>query len=237
MSLRNLSIRSMNRVKLSTFNVRETKLPTGCDVMISGFRLICFPSNVKHYGNGFVIAPRMINRIHRFAKISDRVCLIQLKATPRKIITIINGYGPTLQRTERNEEEADAFYSDLFDAMKFAKSGLIFFTGDFNSKLGQREEKESFMGRYCRGHRNANGERLANFKNVGKGFRGRPRMMLPQRLHEDLKPMNEALSMSLEQEGLKLQTTRDLSTFREVAQNRKAWQLFVNSLILYNQNR
>ena len=75
------------------------------------------------------------------------------------------------------------------------------------------------------------------FKTVGKGFQGRPRMMLPQRLHEDLKHMNEALSTSLKLEGLKLQTTKDLNTFRDAAQDRKSWQLFVKTLILYNQNR
>ncbi len=183
----------MSKVKFSSFNVRglnshikkkclvedcrrygidlmaiqETKIAEGCDMMIDGYRLISIEAKCRHYGNGFVIAPRMVDRVHRFAKISERVSILQIKVSEcqgGKIMSFISGYGPTMQRVQKDEDEAEAFYSDLDRALKFSQSDLHFIGADFNSKLGQRREgEEMFMGKHCRGHRNSNGDFMARF--------------------------------------------------------------------------
>ncbi len=69
-----------------------------------------------------------------------------------------------------------------------------------------------------------------------KGFRGRPRMTLPHRMHADLQKMKEAIQVPYGEKGTQLKTSGDLKYFWEIAQDRKKWHAFVNTLVLYNQN-
>ena len=60
-------------MKIDFMALQESKIHDGCDLMMEGFRLI---SKVKQYGDGYLIAtaPRMINQIFRFKKISEALC-------------------------------------------------------------------------------------------------------------------------------------------------------------------
>ena len=208
----------MKKVKFSSFNVRglnshvkkkclvddyrrygidlmatqETKIAEGCDMMINGYRLISIQAKCLHYDNGYVIAPRMVDRVYQFAKISERVSILQIKVSEcqgGKIMSFICGYGPTMQRVQKDEDEAEAFYSDLDRALKFSQSDLHFIGADFNYKSGQRREGEQM------------------------GFIGRPRMTLTYRMHEDLQKMKDAMQVPFGEKGTQLKTSGDLNYF------------------------
>ena len=49
------------------------------DTNVNNCRLICLPTENKHYGNGFIVSNEWSERIHRYWKISDRISVIQLK--------------------------------------------------------------------------------------------------------------------------------------------------------------
>ena len=63
----------------------------------------------------------------------------------------------------RSAEETEAFYETLQQTIQRFRQQLFFILGDFNAKIGQRREGETFLGLYSRGYRNANGIRLRDF--------------------------------------------------------------------------
>ena len=70
-----------------------------------------------------------------------------------------------IKRTTAISEEAEEFYTTLHNVVSsFTSKDIFFIMGDFNSKLGMKEEYDRFMGAHGRGFRNSNGHIL--------GFRG-----------------------------------------------------------------
>ena len=61
--------------------LQETKIKDLNNYGINGSTVIAFHSDNKHYGNGFVIVKKQKNSIHKYWKVSDRICvlLLQLK--------------------------------------------------------------------------------------------------------------------------------------------------------------
>ena len=58
----------------------------------------------------------------------------------------------------------DGFYADLTKALsKLPQRDTTIILGDFNAKIGQRPDNESFLGQWGRGRRNRNGHILASF--------------------------------------------------------------------------
>ena len=54
-------------------------------------------------------------------------------------------------------------YKNLF-IDNYGKKTILFLCGDFNSKVGLRQnDSDTFIGKYSRGIRNSNGQLLANF--------------------------------------------------------------------------
>ena len=65
---------------------------------------------------------------------------------------------------------------------------------------------------------------LKKTEKESKGFRGRPRMTLPYRMHEYLQKMKEAIQIPFGEKGTQLKTSGDLIYFWEIAQDRKKWE-------------
>ena len=80
------------------------------------------------------------------------------------MLTLVNVYAPHSGLTAKHIEIQDDFFCDLANVIATnSSSALLYIAGDFNSKLGLREQDETFMGRHSRGHRNMNGEAMAHF--------------------------------------------------------------------------
>ena len=103
--------------------LQETKIANGAARTIKQHRLLCFESNSKHNGCGFLISKKWTNSIHRAWKVGDRICVVQIirdlvkrrNSTQDKtnIISVINVYAPTSKRSEERPEEKETFYDQL----------------------------------------------------------------------------------------------------------------------------
>ena len=69
----------MIKYKLDICCLQETKITNGVDTNINDHRLICIPTDCKHYGNGFIVSPKWKHNIHKYWKVSDRISVIQIK--------------------------------------------------------------------------------------------------------------------------------------------------------------
>ena len=82
------------------------------------------------------------------------------------IITIVNVYAPTSERTNKFPNEIKEFYAQLSKItsdLKKLSTSIVFIAGDFNSIVGKSTNVENCLGKYTTGVRNDNGKRLINF--------------------------------------------------------------------------
>ena len=82
------------------------------------------------------------------------------------MVNIINVYAPTSDKVEKNSTEIESLYGEvekLLTKFRKLKSSVTFIAGDFNSKVGKRENEETCMGRHSKGKRNKSGELLTTF--------------------------------------------------------------------------
>ena len=97
--------------KIDVLCLQETKISNGVDQNIRGNRLLCFPTKSRYYGCGFLIQSKWIDKVFRTWKVSDRICVLQVKIDvnlkkqqKQSLITIVNVYGPTLERAEKHPD-------------------------------------------------------------------------------------------------------------------------------------
>jgi exonuclease III len=126
-------VRDVNKYGVDICALQETKIKDAGEYCINGSTLITFESKSKHYGNGFVVSPKLKDKIHKFWRESDRICVLQLAETnykceikddlkvkivkqgtkPRNTINIINVYAPTSDRGKKFPAEVEKFYKQL----------------------------------------------------------------------------------------------------------------------------
>ena len=94
----------MVNYKLDICCLQETKLTNGMDININDHRLICIPTDCRHYGNGFIVSPKWKHNIHKNWKVSDRLAVIQLKLRDDEYVCEqVNGINIRLQKYKRNQ--------------------------------------------------------------------------------------------------------------------------------------
>ena len=78
-----------------------------------------------------------------------------------KLVTIINVYGPTSQRAEKDPDELDSFYTKLDETINsVGRSSILILAGYFNAKVGHKQQIDhTCIGNYSKGKRNHNGEK------------------------------------------------------------------------------
>ena len=79
------------------------------------------------------------------------------------MVNTINVYAPTSDKVEQNQEEVETLYTEvenLLSKFRKLKSSITLIGGDFNAKVGKRENEESCMGNHSKGIRNLSGKLL-----------------------------------------------------------------------------
>ena len=94
--------------------LQETKIKKGIDINVKNNRLICFPSEKSHYGNGFLIKSIWKENIHKFWKLSERICVLQLKMKHQLQDFISTLDGMKMKITKGNTN----IYKSKLDGMK-----------------------------------------------------------------------------------------------------------------------
>ena len=171
-----LLVNDAARYGMDIVALQETKCTKSQDLILhNGYRLLLIEQkHGRHYGLGFVIAPRMQKLVKSYSYISDRVAIltlqIQSKSGSNITYRIVNAYGPTLQRSTEDPISISNFYQSLTTAIDVPSRVELYLMGDFNSKLGrvtleecQQTDIRDHVGRYAVGTRNSNGEHLLNF--------------------------------------------------------------------------
>lgn len=115
-----------------------------------------------HRGVGFLVKTKLKSQIIGFEGISDRIAVIHINLPKyRKKWTIIQVYSPTEQATKT---EIDKFYDKLREATERYSENNLVLMGDFNAQVGvQIPGEEHIIGKYGRGKRSKNGEKLVEF--------------------------------------------------------------------------
>lgn len=112
-------------------------------------------------GVGFILHRQLVERIIEIKSVSARIIYLSLKLNSRYKMKIIQAYAPT---SASEEDEIETFYDELGEALRTRPAHYTLLTGDFNAKLGRKqEESENPLGKYGYGERNERGDRLLNF--------------------------------------------------------------------------
>lgn len=125
--------------------------------------------NTSHeHGVGLLIHKRLTDNIKCITSVSDRVIYVVLQITNRITIKVIQVYAPTGTALDL---EVENFYEDISKSIHENKSTYTIVTGDLNAKVGaDRDDTQTFIGKFGYGSRNSRGDMLVNFMEQEKLF-------------------------------------------------------------------
>jgi endonuclease/exonuclease/phosphatase family metal-dependent hydrolase len=124
--------------------------------------------NKRQSGVGFLINKSLANNVTEFKSVSDRLAFIILKINTNYSVKIVQVYAPT---TAYEDEEVEELYDELADIMDNKTTHYTIVMGDFNAKIGSRNQgEENVMGKFGFGTRNERGQRLIEFALGSKLF-------------------------------------------------------------------
>ncbi|KAI5640839.1 craniofacial development protein 2-like [Phthorimaea operculella] len=114
------------------------------------------------YGIGFLVHKKWKDNIKEFIAYSERIAVLKFRVSDKKLLTIIQAYAPTSAHTD---EEVEEFYVVLNRACDENKSAWRLLMGDFNAKVGIRQDSDNdaILGPHGLGLRNDRGIRLIQF--------------------------------------------------------------------------
>ena len=154
----------LEKIKWDVVGVSEVRKPgEECLKLRSGHTFFYRGSDSQAliHGVGLFIHKRWANRITHTKSISDRVLYVCLKINSMYSVKVIQAYAPT---STHDDEEVETFYEDIAKAMDENRSQYQYLVGDFNAKLGKREEdSEVSVGSFSYDRRNGRGDTLLNF--------------------------------------------------------------------------
>lgn len=111
-------------------------------------------------GVGCIINKNWEDKIINWTGWSERILTVELEMQEKEKITLIAVYGPD---ENEKKEVKDKFWEDLALITERSK-GKIFVAGDFNSRVGKRENNtETVIGKFGEDKRNNNGNRLIEY--------------------------------------------------------------------------
>ncbi|KAM9687584.1 craniofacial development protein 2-like [Trichechus inunguis] len=125
-------------------------------------------NTLKKNGVAFIIKKTISRSILKYNAVSDRLISIRLQGKPVNT-TIIQIYAPT---TNATDEEIEDFYKLLQSEIdQTCKKDALLITGDWNAKVGEKEEKP-VAGKFGLGDRDEAGDRMIEFCKTNDLFIG-----------------------------------------------------------------
>uniref|UniRef100_A0A914VF67 Endonuclease/exonuclease/phosphatase domain-containing protein n=1 Tax=Plectus sambesii TaxID=2011161 RepID=A0A914VF67_9BILA len=111
------------------------------------------PRNVG--GIGFIVSKEWSKSIGLLDVSRPRIGVLMINLQKQQTLRIIQVYAPT---SAADNKEIERFYDDLKEEIN-KRSTYLVIMGDFNAKVGRRQDNETFIGPFG-GDRNERGERL-----------------------------------------------------------------------------
>ena len=95
---------------------------------------------------------------------------MRIKVNNNLKVDILSVYAPTLNRSEKNHEIREKFYTKLDSILRNISNRYIaIIAGDFNAKTGSASKNKIYqavIGKYGKGQVNTNGTHLLNFSSI-----------------------------------------------------------------------
>ena len=126
--------------KMSAIAVQETHIKGYGTMKLTsntGKTYILYYSGSKNkLENGVgIILPSDVNA--EFDAIRERICKVRIKVNNNLKVYILSVYAPTVNRSEKNHESRENFYTKLYSILRnISNRHLVIRTGDFNVKTG-----------------------------------------------------------------------------------------------------
>ena len=114
----------------------------------------------RNSGVGFLINRKLKHNIIHFDSLSDRVTSLTIKLSRRYTLQIIQVYAPT---SSHSDEEVEEFYELVTQQLNKHNHHFKIVMGDFNAKIGKKQQNETTIGIHGLGTRNERGSRLIEF--------------------------------------------------------------------------
>ena len=150
------TIAEMTRLNIPILGISEMRWP-GTGLQRLETHTVFWPGEAANYhrnGVAFIVSNDLQKSVVGFLPVSDRVALLQIKASPCSI-TFIQVYAPT---SAADDVEMDRFYNDVNECVKAAKHDVVILMGDLNAKVGAGRVGE-VVGDFGLGVRNERGDR------------------------------------------------------------------------------
>ncbi|XP_062861160.1 craniofacial development protein 2-like [Trichomycterus rosablanca] len=147
----------MQRLNVDLLGISELHW-TGNGYFNSDNYTVFYSGNDKIRRNGvaFIANKAVTKAVRGFNAVNDRIISIRIDGKPCST-TILQAYAPT---TDAVEKDVENFFTDLQQAIdQIPAKDVIFITGDFNAKVGSREDLP-VVGKFGLGKRNDAGDRL-----------------------------------------------------------------------------
>ena len=152
----------MKKIKLDIVGVSEVRRKEENLIELNSGNVFFYrgTNNGRTSGVGFIVSKKFKENVIEFESISDRVARIVIQITRRYRMQIVQVYAPT---SSYSDEEVESFYEDLSQAYEKGKCHIKIVMGDFNARIGERQQSEISVGKFGFGERNERGDRLVEF--------------------------------------------------------------------------
>ena len=159
--------------KMSALAVQETHIKGYGTIKLTSntgktYMLYYFGSKTKSENGVGIILSSDVNA--EFDPICKRICKVRIKVNSNLKVDILGVYAPTLNRSERNSEIRENFYTKLGSILRnISNRHIVIITGYFNAKTGSTAKNKIYqavIGKYGKGQMHTNGTHLLNFSSI-----------------------------------------------------------------------
>ncbi|PZC76173.1 hypothetical protein B5X24_HaOG204917 [Helicoverpa armigera] len=114
------------------------------------------------HGVGFLVDKKWKNNIIEFRGYSERIAVLKFRLTHTKTLTLVQTYAPT---SAYSDDDVEDYYDLLNKACEDNRGTFNIVLGDFNAKIGARQDQDDdkIIGPHGLGTRNERGSRLLQF--------------------------------------------------------------------------
>ena len=166
-------VNDFEQYKISALAVQETHIKGYGTIKLTsntGKTYILYYSNSKSNSeNGVgIILPSDVNA--EFDPICEIICKVRIKVNNNFKVDILKVYAPTLNRSEKNHEIREKFYTKLDSILRnISNRHIVIIAGDFNAKTDNASINkicQAAIGKYGKGQVNTNGTHLLKFSSI-----------------------------------------------------------------------